>query len=155
LVKRHKAKGARMKTFSLRKENINQKWWLLDAKDKVLGRLASKAASILRGKHKPDFTPHVDNGDFVVIINADKVRLTGKKEEQKLYRKHSGYLGGLKEIPFKKKKEKRPESIIINAVSGMLPKNKLRKKMIKKLKVYCSEEHPHKAQNPTKLEVGE
>ncbi len=143
-----------MKTFSLKKENINQDWWLLDAKDEVLGRLASKAAVILRGKHKADFTPHLDNGDFVIIINADKVKLTGKKEEQKLYRRHSGYIGGLKEIPFKKKKEKDPQGIIINAVSGMLPKNKLGRKMIKKLKVYCDEKHPHEAQKPQKLEVG-
>ncbi len=143
-----------MKTFSLKRENINREWWLLDAEDKILGRVASKAASILRGKHKPDFTPHLDNGDFVIIINADKVKLTGKKEAQKLYRKHSGYLGGLKEIPFKTKKEKDPEGIVINAVSGMLPKNRLGRQMIKKLKVYCDEKHPHEAQKPKKLEIG-
>jgi large subunit ribosomal protein L13 len=143
-----------MKTFSLKKENINREWWLLDASDKILGRLASKAASILRGKHKPSFTPHLDNGDFVIIINADKVKLTGKKEEQKLYRKHSGYIGGLKEIPFKTKKEKDPEGIVINAVSGMLPKNRLGRQMIKKLKVYCDEKHPHEAQKPKKLDIG-
>ncbi len=143
-----------MKTFSLKKENIKQDWWILDAKDKILGRLASKAASILRGKHKPDFTPHLDNGDFIIIINADQVKLTGKKEEQKLYRKHSGYIGGLKEIPFKKKKEKDPEGIVIDAVRGMLPKNRLGRQMIKKLKVYCDEKHPHEAQKPKKLEVG-
>jgi large subunit ribosomal protein L13 len=143
-----------MKTFSLKKENIKRDWWVLDAKDKTLGRLASKVAAILRGKHKPDFTPHIDNGDFVIIINADKVKLTGKKEEQKLYRKHSGYLGGLKEIPFKKKKEKDPEGIVIDAVYGMLPKNKLGRQMIKKLKVYCDEKHPHESQKPKKLEAG-
>jgi large subunit ribosomal protein L13 len=143
-----------MKTFSLKKGNIKRDWWILDAKDRILGRLASKAASILRGKHKPDFTPHLDNGDFVIIINADKVKLTGKKEEQKLYRKHSGYLSGLKETPFKKKKEKDPEGIVINAVSGMLPKNRLGRQMIKKLKVYCDEKHPHEAQKPKKLEIG-
>lgn len=143
-----------MKTFSLKKENIKQDWWILDAKDEILGRLASKAAIILRGKHKPDFTPHLDNGDFVIIINADKIRLTGKKEEQKLYRRHSGYIGGLKEIPFKKRKEKDPEGIVIDAVSGMLPKNRLGRQMIKKLKVYCDENHPHQAQRPKKLEVG-
>ncbi len=143
-----------MKTFSLKKGNIKQDWWILDAKDKILGRLASKAASILRGKHKPDFTPHLDNGDFVIIINADKVKLTGKKEEQKLYRKHSGYIGGLKEVPFKKRKEKDPEGIVIDAVYGMLPKNRLGRQMIKKLKVYCDENHPHQAQKPKKLEVG-
>jgi len=143
-----------MKTFSLKKEDIKQDWWILDAKDEILGRLASKAATILRGKHKADFTPHLDNGDFVIIINADKVKLTGKKEEQKLYRKHSGYIGGLKEIPFKAKKEKDPEGIIMIAVSGMLPKNRLGRKLIKKLKVYCDEKHPHAAQMPKKLEVG-
>jgi len=143
-----------MKTFSLKKEDIKQDWWIIDAKDEILGRLASKAASILRGKHKADFTPHLDNGDFVIIINADKVKLTGKKEEQKLYRRHSGYIGGLKEIPFKTKKEKDPEGIIMSAVSGMLPKNRLGRKLIKKLKVYCDEKHPHAAQMPKKLEVG-
>ncbi len=143
-----------MKTFSLKKEDIKHDWWILDAKDEILGRLASKAASILRGKHKADFTPHLDNGDFVIIINADKVKLTGKKEEQKLYRRHSGYIGGLKEIPFKTKKEKDPEGIIMSAVSGMLPKNRLGRKLIKKLKVYCDEKHPHAAQMPKKLEVG-
>jgi large subunit ribosomal protein L13 len=143
-----------MKTFSLKKENINRDWWLLDAKDAILGRLASKAAIILRGKHKPDFTPHLDNGDFVIVINADKVKLTGKKEEQKLYRKHSGYIGSLKEVPFKTKKEKDPEGIVMKAVSGMLPKNRLGRQMIKKLKVYCDEKHPHEAQKPKKLEIG-
>lgn len=143
-----------MKTFSLKKENIKQNWWLLDAKGEILGRLASRTASILRGKHKPDFTPHLDNGDFVIIINANKVKLTGKKEEQKLYRKHSGYIGGLKETTFKEKKEKDPEGIILNAVAGMLPKNKLGRRLIRKLKIYCDEKHPHTAQMPKKLEAG-
>ncbi len=143
-----------MKTFSLKKGNIKQDWWVLDAEDEILGRLASQAAILLRGKHKPNFTPHLDNGDYVIIINADKVKLTGKKEEQKLYRKHSGYLGGLKEIPFKEKKEKDPEGIVINTVHGMLPKNKLGRQMIKKLKVYCGDKHPHEAQKPKKLEIG-
>lgn len=143
-----------MKTFSLKGENVKRNWWILDAKDVVLGRLASKVATILRGKHKPNFTPHVDNGDFVIVINAEKVKITGKKAEQKLYRKHSGYIGGLKEIPFKRKKEEKPESIIFEAVSGMLPKNKLGRKMIKKLKVYKDENHPHQPQKPQKIEVG-
>ncbi|MEA1912435.1 MAG: 50S ribosomal protein L13 [candidate division WOR-3 bacterium] len=143
-----------MKTFSIKKENVIRDWWIIDAKDKILGRLASRIAIILRGKHKPEFTPHIDNGDFVIVINADKVRLTGKKVEQKLYRHHSGYLGGLKEIPLSKKMEKDPEGVIIHAVSGMLPKNKLGRKMIKKLKVYPGENYPHQAQKPKKLELG-
>jgi len=143
-----------MKTFSLKKENIERDWWVLDARDKILGRIATRAATILRGKHKPNFTPHIDNGDFVIIINADKVKLTGKKEQQKLYRKHSGFMGGLKEVPFKRKKEKNPEGIVIDAISGMLPKSKLGRQMIKKLKVYRDEKHPHEAQKPKKLEVG-
>jgi large subunit ribosomal protein L13 len=147
-------KGEEMKTFSLKKENIQHNWWLIDADGEILGRLATKAASVLRGKHKADFTPHLDNGDFVIIINADKVKLTGKKEEQKLYRKHSGYIGGLKETPYKEKKSKDPEGIIYNAVSGMLPKNKLGRKLIKKLKVYRDDKHPHEAQMPKRLEVG-
>lgn len=143
-----------MRTFSLRKEDVQKNWWVIDIKDKPLGRAASQIASVLRGKHKPNFTPHVDNGDYVIVLNAEKVMLTGKKEEQKLYRHHSGYIGKLKEVPFTKKVEKNPESIIIHAVSGMLPKNKLGRKMIKKLKVYRGEEHPHQAQNPKELELG-
>ncbi len=143
-----------MRTFSLRKEDVQRNWWVIDIKDKPLGRAASQIASVLRGKHKPNFTPHVDNGDYVIVLNAEKVMLTGKKEEQKLYRHHSGYIGKLKEVPFSKKVEKNPESIIIHAVSGMLPKNKLGRKMIKKLKVYRGEEHSHQAQNPKELELG-
>jgi len=143
-----------MRTFSQRKEDVRRDWWIVDIKDKPLGRVASSVASILRGKHKVDFTPHVDNGDFVIVINANKVMLTGNKEEQKLYRHHSGYIGGLKEVPFSKRIENDPEGIIIDAVSGMLPKNKLGRKMIKKLKVYRGEEYPHQAQKPKKLELG-
>lgn len=143
-----------MRTFSQRKEDVQRDWWIVDIKDKPLGRVASSVASILRGKHKVDFTPHVDNGDFVIVINANKVMLTGNKEEQKLYRHHSGYIGGLKEVPFSKRIENDPEGIIIDAVSGMLPKNKLGRKMIKKLKVYRGEEYPHQAQKPKKLELG-
>ncbi|MEO0294099.1 MAG: 50S ribosomal protein L13 [candidate division WOR-3 bacterium] len=142
-----------MRTFLLKKEEIKRDWWLVDADNKILGRLASKVASILRGKHKPNFTPNIDNGDCVVVINADKIKLTGNKEEKKVYIKHTGYLGGLKEISFKKRKELAPESIIIEAVSGMLPKNKLRKRMIKRLKVYCGVKHPYESQNLKKLEV--
>jgi len=143
-----------MRTFSQRKEDVQRNWWIVDIKDKPLGRVASSVASILRGKHKVDFTPHVDNGDFVIVINANKVMLTGNKEEQKLYRHHSGYIGGLKEVPFSKRIKNDPEGIIIDAVSGMLPKNKLGRKMIKKLKVYRGEKYPHQAQKPKKLELG-
>lgn len=143
-----------MKTFSLRKEDVERNWWILDVEGKTLGRVASRIASILRGKHKPTFTPHVDNGDYVIVVNADKIELTGKKEEKKVYRKHSGYLGGLKEVPYLERKKNNPEGIIEHAVMGMLPKNKLGRKMLKKLKVYRGEEHPHQAQNPEKLELG-
>jgi len=142
-----------MRTFSLRKEDVQKDWWVIDVKDKPLGRVSSRIAFILRGKHKADFTPHVDNGDFVIVLNADKVILTGKKEQQKVYRSHSGYIGKLKEISFSKKKEKSPEDVIFNAVSGMLPKNKLGRKIIKKLKIYRSDEHPHQAQKPKVLDL--
>lgn len=143
-----------MKTFSLRKEDVQRDWWIVDARNKILGRLASKIARVLRGKHKPNFTPHVDNGDYVIVINAEKIELSGKKSEQKVYRKHSGYLGNLKETPFQTKLEKDPESIIEHAVAGMLPKNKLGRKMIKKLKVYAGEKHPHKNKEIKHLELG-
>lgn len=142
-----------MRTFSLRKEDVQKDWWIIDVKDKPLGRVSSRIAFILRGKHKADFTPHVDNGDFVIVLNADKVILTGKKEQQKVYRSHSGYIGKLKEVSFSKKKEKSPEDIIFNAVSGMLPKNKLGRKIIKKMKVYSGNEHPHQAQKPKVLDL--
>lgn len=142
-----------MQTFSLRKEDVQRNWWIIDVRDKPLGRVASSIASILRGKHKADFTPHVDNGDFVIVLNADKVTLTGKKAQQKVYRHHSGYIGKLKEVSISRKREKRPEDIIVNAVSGMLPKNKLGRKIIKKLKVYRGEEHPHQAQKPKVLDL--
>lgn len=143
-----------MRTFSQRNEDVQRNWWLINVKDKHLGRVASRIATILRGKHKVDFTPHIDNGDFVIVVNAEKVILTGKKEQQKVYRHHSGYIGNLKEVAYLKKKEKHPESIILHAVSGMLPKNKLGRKMIKKLKVYRGEEHPHQAQKPKELDLG-
>ncbi|RKZ21605.1 50S ribosomal protein L13 [bacterium] len=143
-----------MSTFTLRKEDVKREWYVVDATGIPLGRLATRIATILRGKHKPEYTPHIDNGDFVICINADKVLLTGKKEEQKKYYRHSGYLGGLKVIPFKMMKEKKPEEIIYHAVRGMLPKNKLGRKMIKKLKVYAGDKHPHEAQKPKVLEIG-
>ena len=129
----------------------SRKWYVVDAKDYVLGRLATEVARILRGKHKPNFAPHQDVGDFVVVINAEKIQLTGRKTEQKYYFRHSGYPGGEKIIPFKRMLERHPERIIEHAVRLMLPKNVLGRKMFKKLKVYAGPEHPHQAQNPQPL----
>ena len=142
-----------MKTYSAKPSDVNHEWFVVDAKDKVLGRLASEIAQILRGKHKPIFTPHIDTGDFVVVVNADKVRVTGKKEQMKSYFSHSGYPGSTKTILIKDLRENHPERIIINAVKGMLPHNKLGRQIIKKLKVYAGPNHPHDAQNPKKLET--
>ena len=138
-----------MKTFSLKNTEVSRDWVVFDASDKILGRFATKIADKLRGKDKPTFTPHVDSGDFVVVINADKVKVTGNKAEQKKYYKHSLYPGGLKEKSYKEVLESTPERIIENAVKGMLPKNKLGKSIIKKLKVYSGSEHPHESQNPS------
>ena len=138
-----------MKTFSLKNTEVTRNWVVFDASDRVLGRFATKIADKLRGKDKPTFTPHVDGGDFVVVINAEKVKVTGKKSDQKKYYKHSLYPGGLKEKSFKEVLESSPERIIENAVKGMLPKNKLGKSIIKKLKVYSGSEHPHESQNPS------
>ena len=138
-----------MKTFSLKNTEVVRDWVVFDASDKILGRFATKIADKLRGKDKPTFTPHVDGGDFVVVINADKVKVTGNKAEQKKYYKHSLYPGGLKEKSFQEVLNNNPERIIENAVRGMLPKNKLGKSMFKKLKVYRGSEHPHESQNPT------
>jgi large subunit ribosomal protein L13 len=140
-----------MYTPMAKKGAIEQKWLLVDAKGKTLGRLASRIAILLRGKHKPIFTPHVDTGDFVVVVNAEKVNLTGKKWEEKLYIYHTGYPGGLKSTNAEKVRNKKPERLITMAVQGMLPKNKLGKKMIKKLKVYAGEAHPHQSQQPSVL----
>jgi large subunit ribosomal protein L13 len=137
-----------MKTPMAKKGLIEQKWHLVDAKGRTLGRLASRVAMILRGKNKPTFTPHVDTGDFVVVINADKVALTGKKWKEKLYIHHSGYPGGFKSFSAERIRERKPERLITLAVQGMLPKTKLGKKMIKKLKIYSGDAHPHEAQNP-------
>ncbi len=131
-----------------KKGEVIRKWHLVDANGKTLGRLASRVAILLRGKHKPTFTPHMDVGDFVVVVNADKVALTGNKWKQKLYIHHSGYPGGLKSISAEKMKEKKPERLITMAVQGMLPKNKLGRRLLKKLKVYSGEAHPHQAQQP-------
>lgn len=138
-----------MKTFSLKNTEVTRDWVVFDASDRVLGRFATKIADKLRGKDKPTFTPHVDGGDFVVVINADKVKVTGKKSDQKKYYKHSLYPGGLKEKSYQEVLNNNPERIIENAVKGMLPKNKLGKSMFKKLKVYSGSEHPHESQNPT------
>jgi len=131
-----------------KKGEIEQKWYLVDAKGKTLGRLATRIAILLRGKHKPIFTPHVDTGDFVIVVNAEKVNLTGKKWEEKFYIYHTGYPGGLKSTSAGKVKKTKPQRLITMAVQGMLPKTKLGKKMIKKLKVYSGEAHPHQAQQP-------
>jgi len=135
-------------TRSIKTEEANHKWYLVDAKDQVLGRLAAKVARIIRGKNKAIFTPHTDTGDFVVVINADKVRLTGKRETLKTYVHHSMYPGGLKVRSFAEVMAKKPEFVIENAVKGMLPKTRLGRKLIKKLKVYSGETHPHSAQKP-------
>jgi large subunit ribosomal protein L13 len=137
-----------MKTQFAKKGEIERKWYVIDAKDAVLGKLAVKVATCLRGKNKPVFTPNVDTGDFVIVINAEKVRLTGKKITDKVYYHHSGYIGGIKAETAKELLEKKPERIVEKAVWGMLPKNRLGRTMIKKLKVYKGAEHPHKAQAP-------
>ncbi|MBA7583960.1 MAG: 50S ribosomal protein L13 [Dehalococcoidia bacterium] len=135
-----------MKTYSTKASDIERQWHVLDASDKILGKLATEAAKLLMGKHKPIFTRHLDTGDFVVIINAKKVRVTGKKAEQKLYHSHSGYPGGLKTINLERLMATNPTRVIEHAVKGMLPHNRLGAKMLKKLKVYAGEEHPHLAQ---------
>ncbi len=140
-------------TPMLKKEEVKRNWFVIDAKGKVLGRLASLIAYRLQGKHRPDFTPHVDAGDFIVVINAEHVRLTGKKLDQKIYWRHSGYMGGLKLTPAKKMLNTKPEEVLRLAVKRMLPKNRLGRKMLKKLKIYRGPEHPHTAQNPKPLEI--
>ncbi|MFA5523657.1 MAG: 50S ribosomal protein L13 [Tissierellales bacterium] len=142
-----------MKSFVAKPNEIERKWYIIDADGKTLGRISTEIASILRGKHKPIFTPHVDTGDYVIVINAEKVVLTGKKLEQKAYRYHTGYPGGLKEVPYSKLIEKNPEKIISLAVKGMLPKNSLGRSMFKKLKVYKGSEHKHEAQKPEVYEI--
>ncbi|MDL1955732.1 MAG: 50S ribosomal protein L13 [Candidatus Desulfofervidus auxilii] len=142
-----------MKTFMLRKEDVERKWYVVDASGKILGRLASQIAIRLMGKHKPIYTPHVDTGDYIIVINAEKIRLTGKKWEKKLYYRHSGYMGGLKVLTAKQMWEKRPERLIELAVKRMLPKNKLGRKMLKKLKIYAGPKHPHQAQKPIPLSL--
>jgi len=141
-----------MKTPFAKKGEIERKWYVVDAKDAVLGRLATKIATYLRGKNKPVFTPNVDTGDFIIVINADKIRLTGRKLDDKIYYHHTGYIGGIKAKTARSMMDKEPEKIIEKAVWGMLPKNTLGKQMLKKLKVYKGAEHPHKAQAPEILQ---
>ncbi len=140
-------------TYSAKDGEVQGKWYVVDASGAVLGRLASAVAARLRGKHNPLFTPHVDTGDFVIVVNADKIRLTGKKWVQKLYHRHTGYIGGLKTVSARDLMEKRPEELIRKAVKGMLPKNKLGNRLYTKLKVYRDGDHPHQAQQPESLQV--
>lgn len=142
-----------MKTFSAKPETVKRDWYVIDATNKVLGRLATEVAHRLRGKHKAEYTPHVDTGDYIVIINADKIAVTGNKETDKLYHHHTGYPGGLKSITLQKLRAKAPEQIIEKAVKGMLPKNPLGRAMFRKLKVYAGPEHGHAAQQPKALEL--
>ena len=141
------------KTYIAKKEDIKRIWYLVDAKDKILGRLATKIAVILRGKHKVIFTPHLDTGDGVIVINASKIKVTGRKLKQKIYRRYSGYPGGLREVPLETLLMKKPETVIQLAVRRMLPGGTLGRNMMKKLKVYADDKHPHYAQNPVVLEV--
>ncbi|HDM09891.1 MAG: 50S ribosomal protein L13 [Deltaproteobacteria bacterium] len=142
-----------MKTFVAKESEVDKRWYLVDAKGKVLGRLATQIAMRLRGKHKPIFTPHADTGDFIVVVNADKVVLTGSKLDNKCYYRYSGYMGGLKKRSAKKLLETKPEEILRHAVRGMLPKNSLGRRQLKKLKIYAGPDHPHEAQKPQELEI--
>ena len=142
-----------MSTPVAKQADLQKDWYIVDLEDKVLGRMATEIAKVLRGKHKAIFTPSVDTGDFVIVLNAEKVRLTGNKLNQKMYHRHSGYTGGLTSVTAGKLLEKTPEELIKKAVKGMLPKNKLGRQMFKKLKVYCGADHPHQAQQPKELQV--
>ncbi|MFT5224441.1 MAG: large subunit ribosomal protein L13 [Polaribacter sp.] len=142
-----------MKTFSAKQETVKREWFVIDATDKILGRLSTEIARRLRGKHKPEYTPHVDTGDYIVIVNADKVRVTGNKEQDKIYYHHTGFIGSLKSINLAKLRKEHPERIIEKSVKGMLPKNSLGRTMFKKLKVYAGATHEHAAQQPQPLEI--
>ena len=139
------------KTRSVRKEDVDRRWFVVDAEGQVLGRLCTRIATVLRGKHRPEYTPHVDTGEYVIVVNADKVKLTGKKEIVKIYQTYSGYPGGLKELTASQVRAKRPERLVEAAVKGMLPKNKLGNAMFQKLWVYAGPDHPHAAQKPEPL----
>jgi ribosomal protein L13, bacterial type len=142
-----------MKTFSAKAVDVPRKWWIIDAKDEVLGRVAVKAANLLRGKEKAIFTPHVDTGDFVIVVNADKVRVTGKKEEQKIYMSFSGYVGGHKSENVRARRERHPELLVERAIRGMIPHNRLGRAVYRKLKVYRGADHPHAAQQPAQVKL--
>lgn len=142
-----------MRTFTQKQKEIARNWYVVDAEGETLGRLASRIAPILKGKHKPVYTPHMDCGDYVIIVNAEKVRVTGRKMDQKLYYRHSGYPGGLRSISLRDQLAKHPERVLQAAIRGMLPKNKLGRRMLKKLKVYAGDSHPHQAQQPRPLEL--
>ena len=142
-----------MKTLSIKKSDIEKNWWVADAEGQILGRFASKIAQVLRGKHKVNFTPHMDMGDFVVVINADKIQVTGKKEKDKTYFRHTGYPGGGKETSLAEFRRKKPERIVENAVKGMLPHNRLGRRILSHLKVYAGADHPHAAQQPQLLKL--
>lgn len=144
-----------MKTFSAKAHEVKRDWYIIDASDKVLGRLATEIARRLRGKHKAEYTPHVDTGDYIIVTNAEKVAVTGRKFKEKMYYNHSGFPGGIKSISFEKLQQKNPIQIIERAVKGMLPKNPLGRDMYRKLKVYAGTEHPHTAQQPKQLEIEE
>lgn len=142
-----------MKTYSAKPLEVERQWWVVDAEGQTLGRLATIIATLLRGKHKPQFTPHIDTGDFVIVLNAEKIRISGKKAEQKIYHNHSGYPGGLKSISFKKLIEKDPRQVIYRAVWGMVPHTSLGRQQMTKLKIYAGAEHEHEAQQPKKYAV--
>ena len=142
-----------MKTYSPKPQDIERKWYVVDAEGQVLGRLATRIAHIARGKHKPLWAPHADVGDYVIVVNADKIRLTGRKADQKVYYRHSGYPGGLKATPLRRMMEKRPEFVLQEAVRGMLPGNRLGRKLLKHVKIYASSTHPHESQQPETLEL--
>lgn len=144
-----------MKTYTAKNETVTHNWCIVNASGKTLGRLASEIAKRLRGKHRPDYTPHVDTGDYVIVINAEQIKVTGKKSQDKIYYSHSGYPGGLKEITFEKLLAKHPEQILETAIKGMLPKNSLGRAMYRKLKVYVGADHPHAAQEPILLDLVE
>lgn len=142
-----------MKSYMARPLEVERKWYVIDAEDKTLGRLASEIARLLRGKNKPQYTPHVDTGDFVIVVNADRVSVTGKKAEQKLYRRHTGYPGGLREVSYERMMARKPTEILRKAVRGMMPGTRLGRQQLRKLKIYAGPEHPHGAQSPETYEV--
>jgi large subunit ribosomal protein L13 len=142
-----------VKTFSAKPQDIERKWFVVDAQGQTLGRLATRIATVLRGKHKPIYTPHMDCGDYVIVVNADKIHVTGQKLDQKTYYRHSGYPGGLRQVSLRRQLQVHPDRVIEAAVRGMLPHNRLGRKMFKKLKIYAGPTHPHEAQQPTALEL--